>query len=164
MSEIMAERDSDNEASIEEAPPVMPSEIASLSHRDFMKDVLDPLRIRLKNSGWTDIDIDIAEQDHHNFRNAYRNEPLLRSRIDKQTVSTGFNETWAAVGDRFMNLREVLAGLASVFHNSTSVEGDFSITKWERDPTRLSLANLSLEGIVQSKQSHLLRSIPAEAE
>jgi hypothetical protein len=29
-----------------------------------------------------------------------------------------------------------------------------------RDPTRLSLANLSLEGIFQCKQTELLRSIP----
>lgn len=54
----------------------------------------------------------------------------------------------------------MLAGLAIVFHNSTSVEGDFSIAKWEHDPTRLSLANLSLEGIFQCKQTELLRSIP----
>lgn len=63
-----------------------------------------------------------------------------------------------------MHLHEVLGKLADVFHNSTSVEGKFSIAKWECDPIRLALANLSMEGIFQTKQSGLLRSILAEPE
>ncbi len=137
----------------------MPGEIASMSHRQFMKDILDLLRVRLKESGWTEIEIDQAEQDHRDYRYAYMNKPLLKSKIDNLAVATDFNVAWNVVGDRFMDMRVVLAGLATVFHNSTSVEGDFSIAKWERDPTRLSLANLSLEGIFQCKQTELLRSI-----
>jgi hypothetical protein len=160
MSQIIAERDSYNLALIEEAPPVMPREIASMSHRQFMKDILDLLRVRLKESGWTKIEIDQAEQDHRDYRYAYMNEPLLKSKIDNLAVATDFNVAWNVVGDRFMDMRAVLAGLATIFHNSTSVEGDFSIAKWERDPIRLSLANLSLEGIFQCKQTELLHSIP----
>ncbi|CAN5959665.1 unnamed protein product [Sphagnum jensenii] len=161
MSQIIAQRDSNNLASIEEAPSVMPGEIASMSHRQFLKDVLDLLRVRLKESGWTEIEIDQAEQDHRDYRYAYMNEPLLKSKIDNLAVATDFNVAWNVVDDRFMDMRAVLAGLATVFHNSTSVvEGDFSIAKWERNPTRLSLANLSLEGIFQCKQTELLRSIP----
>jgi hypothetical protein len=159
MSQIIAERNSNNLASIEEAPPVMPGEIESMSHRQFMKDVLDLLRVRLKESRWMKIKIDQAEQDHCDYRYAYMNEPLLKSKIDNLAVATDFNVAWNVVGDRFMDMRAVLAGLVTVFHNSTSVEGDFSIAKWERDPTRLSLANLSLEGIFQCKQTELLCSI-----
>jgi hypothetical protein len=160
MSQIIAERDRNNLASIKEASPVMPGEIASMSHRQFMKDVLDLLRVRLKESGWTEIEIDQAEQDHRDYRYTYMNEPLLKSKINNLVVATDFNVAWNVVDDRFMDMRAVLAGLATIFHNSTSVEGDFSIAKWERDPTRLSLANLSLEGIFQCKQTELLRSIP----
>ncbi len=62
MSQIIAERDRNNLASIKEASPVMPGEIASMSHRQFMKDVLDLLRVRLKEFEWTKIEIDQAEQ------------------------------------------------------------------------------------------------------
>jgi hypothetical protein len=131
-----------------------------MSHRQFMKDVLDLLRVRLKESGWTEIEIDQAEQDHRDYRYTYMNEPLLKSKINNLVVATDFNVAWNVVGDRFMDMRAMLARLATVFHNSTSVEGDFSIAKRERDPTRLSLANLSLEGIFQCKQTEQLRSIP----
>ncbi len=134
--------------------------LQSMSHRQFMKDVLDLLRVRLKESGWTEIEIDQAEQDHRDYRYTYMNEPLLKSKINNLVVATDFNVAWNVVGDRFMDMRAMLARLATVFHNSTSVEGDFSIAKRERDPTRLSLANLSLEGIFQCKQTEQLRSIP----
>lgn len=91
MSQIIAERDNNNLASIEEAPPVMPGEITSMSHRQFMKDVLDLLRVRLKESGWTKIEINRAEQDHRNYRYTYMNELLLRSKIDNLAVATDFN-------------------------------------------------------------------------
>jgi hypothetical protein len=159
MLQIIAEHDSNNLASIKEAPPVMPGEIASMSHRQFMKDVLDLLRVWLKESGWTEIEIDQAEQDYHDYRYAYMNEPLLKSKIDNLAVAIDFNVAWNVVDDRFMDMRAMFTGLATVFHNSTSVEGDFSIAKWERDPIRLFLANLSLEGIFQCKQTELFHSI-----
>jgi hypothetical protein len=56
-------------------------------------------------------------------------------------------------------LRRFWAGLATVFPNSTSVESDFSILKWELDEFRKSLLDLSLEGIFQAKQFEMLDSI-----
>ena len=44
-----------------------------------------------------------------------------------------------------------------VFANTASVESDFSILGWEKDEYRLSLTDLSLEGIMQSKQHELLK-------
>jgi hypothetical protein len=46
-----------------------------------------------------------------------------------------------------------------MFSNTTSVESDFSILKWEMDEFRTSLMHLSLEGVFQSKQMALLRSV-----
>jgi hypothetical protein len=46
-----------------------------------------------------------------------------------------------------------------VFANTTSVESDFSILKWEMDEFRTSLMHLSLEGVFQSKQMAFLRSV-----
>ncbi len=49
-------------------------------------------------------------------------------------------------------LREFSGGLATVFPNTASVESDFSVLKWEKDEYRQSLTDLSLEGILHSKQ------------
>jgi len=43
------------------------------------------------------------------------------------------------------------AELATIFLNSTSVECDLSILKWELDEFYKSLLDLSLEGIFQAK-------------
>jgi hypothetical protein len=46
-----------------------------------------------------------------------------------------------------------------LFPNSTSVESDFSVFKWEKDPYRDNLLDLSLEGVFQSKQFEALAII-----
>jgi hypothetical protein len=46
--------------------------------------------------------------------------------------------------------------LATAFANTTVVEFDFSILKWEMDEFRTCLMHLSLEGIFQTKQRPIL--------
>jgi hypothetical protein len=68
--------------------------------------------------------------------------------IEQHDHTTAFNEAWDSLGGvRFHQLRRFCAGLATVFSNSTSVESDLSILKWELDEFRKSLLDLSLEGI-----------------
>jgi len=59
---------------------------------------------------------------------------------------------WAVVDGRFNILRDFVGGIATVFANTASVESDFSLLSWEKDSHRLSIADLSLEGIIQCKQ------------
>ena len=47
-------------------------------------------------------------------------------------------------------------GIATVFLNTASVESDFSILSWEKDKYRLSITDLSLEGIMHCKQYEIL--------
>jgi hypothetical protein len=55
---------------------------------------------------------------------------------------------WDSLGGaRFHQPGHFYAGLATVFPNSTSIESDLSILKWELDEFRKSLLDLSLEGI-----------------
>ncbi len=61
---------------------------------------------------------------------------------------------------RFEHLRMFCGGLANVFANTTSVELDFSILKWGKYDFRQSLMNLTLEGIFQAKQRHVVMGIP----
>ncbi|ETW06964.1 hypothetical protein H310_03067 [Aphanomyces invadans] len=71
---------------------------------------------------------------------------------------------WTADQINTAELRRLCAGLATVFPNSTSVESDFSILKWEMDEFRISMLDLSLEGIFQAKQFELLDSIMLSLE
>ena len=76
--------------------------------------------------------------------------------IDGTTRSTTFDEAWDAVAPKFHTLRMSCGGLATVIANNAAVESDFSILKWDMDEFRSNLMHLSLEGIFQSKQRHLL--------
>jgi hypothetical protein len=54
-----------------------------------------------------------------------------------------------------------VGGLATVFANTTSIESDFLIFKWEMDKNRTSLMHLSLECIFQAKHQSMLQAIIA---
>jgi len=70
-----------------------------------------------------------------------------------------FNDAWEALGIQFATLRTFCGGLVTLFPNSTSVESDFSVLKWEKDPYCNNLLDLSLEGVFQSKQFEALAII-----
>ncbi len=46
-----------------------------------------------------------------------------------------------------------------MFTNTTSVESNFSILKWEMDENRTYLMHLSLEGVFQAKQWALMETL-----
>ena len=69
-----------------------------------------------------------------------------------------FNDAWDSVPG-CKRLRTFCGGLATVFPNTTSVESDFSILKWELDEFRSSLMHLSVEGAIQAKQRSLLKKL-----
>jgi len=69
------------------------------------------------------------------------------------------NDAWEALGIQFTTLRMFCGGLATLFPNSTFVELDFSVLKWEKDPYCNNLLDLSLEGVFQSKQFEALTII-----
>jgi hypothetical protein len=60
---------------------------------------------------------------------------------------------------RFMQLRHLCGGLAIAFPNTTSVENDFSIVKWEKNDSHSSLTSLTLAGIMHVKQFEQIKMI-----
>jgi hypothetical protein len=52
--------------------------------------------------------------------------------INKQDHTTFFSTGWDDLKGRFEHLRMYSSGLANAFANTTSVESDFSIMKWEK--------------------------------
>ena len=90
----------------------------------------------------------------------YRLDDGVRDILDGHDHTTTFNNSWDAL-DRasYARVRQFAGGLASVFANSTSVESDISILKWEMDEFRTSMMDLSLEGIFQAKQLEQLADL-----
>jgi hypothetical protein len=70
-----------------------------------------------------------------------------------------FNDAWDCAPGWFERMRSFCGGLAIVLANTTSVELDFSILKWELDENRTALMYLSLEGIFQAKQHLVLQTL-----
>ncbi|GMH34121.1 hypothetical protein BSKO_01955 [Bryopsis sp. KO-2023] len=144
---IVAERDSDNRPDHSELPPVLPHQLVVLRGRDISA-IVSGQRERLLTS-WTLEDIDYIEQDHSDLLEEYKNDTVFKSAIER----TSFKTAWSCVpSGKFTNLRRFVGGLATVFPTTSSVESDFSIVKWEKNVTRQSLTDFSLEGVLQSKQ------------
>lgn len=71
--------------------------------------------------------------------------------------NVGWNDVQGCVTDgSFGSLRQFGCGLATVFTNTTSVELDFSILKWEKDNWRMDLTYMALERVFQAKQLELM--------
>jgi hypothetical protein len=153
---IQAERNERNYAD-DDLPPVLPHELVKLSTSDFGNQIVDMHLPQLRHS-WSERTIAEIEIRHRQLSVAYRQEPALRSALDKyEEVSIkSFDTAWAIVDGRFEILRDFCGGIATVFPNTASVESDFSILGWEKDRYRLSITDLSLEGVMHCKQYDIL--------
>ncbi|KAF0774240.1 hypothetical protein AaE_002060 [Aphanomyces astaci] len=147
---VRAERDDSNLPREQDAPPVLPGQLVGLRPAHFIRDVLDLHRERILRF-WSDVDIDEVEENHRQLVAAYNNDPVLRRIIDEHDNSTTFDDAWDVASHQWLRLRAFCGGLATIVPNTTSVESDFSILKWEMDPNRTDLMHLSLEGIFQAK-------------
>jgi hypothetical protein len=83
----------------------------------------------------------------------------MRVTIDRHTIETSFDNAWDCAPGRFGHLRSFCDGLATVFANTTSVESEFSILKWEMDENRTCLMHQSLEGVFQAKQRAFMETL-----
>ncbi|CAK9863424.1 unnamed protein product [Sphagnum jensenii] len=145
---VEAERDPTNNAADNLEPPVMPKDLVAMRSAKFISDVIEPRKEHLHATAWTDDQINAIESEHRELLTTYRRDGGISSIIDDQDHTTTFNGAWDAFRDsRFHQLRCFCAGLATVFPNSTSIESDFSILKWELDEFRKCLLDVSLEGI-----------------
>jgi hypothetical protein len=154
---IQAERDSVNHPT-DDMPPMLPHELVKLRTGEFGINILARHLPQLRLA-WTEDQIAQIERDHRELREIYQRDHLLQSRLKECDHNTTFKAGWAIVDGKFSVLRDFCGGIATVFANTASVESDFSILGWEKDEYRLSLTDLSLEGIMQSKQHELLKSL-----
>ena len=154
---IVAERNQANESD-EALPPVIPHQLAQQSHSDFCG-VVRNQRERLLAAGWTSTSLDTMEQEHQALRRAFNAEPSLHALLSSCKDDVPFNDGWSAVKGRFESLHAFVGGIASVFPATAQVESDFSIVKAEKDDFRMAITDLSLEGILHSKQFSMLAAL-----
>lgn len=154
---IQAERNERNNAD-NDLPLVLPHELVKISTKDFGNQIVDIYLPQLRHS-WSERTIAEIEIQHRQLSFAYRHEPALKSALDKYSENVSiksFDTAWAIVEGRFEILRDFCGGIVTVFPNTASVESDFSILGWEKDKYRLSITDLSLEGIMHCKQYEIL--------
>ena len=156
ISQIIAERDEMND-STDKLPPVLPHELAELEPSYFCA-IVRQHRERLL-ARWTATEIDSIEQQHQELVVAYARQQQLREALKACDEKTTFDQGWGIVKGRFEALQRFCGGLASVFPGTSQVESDFSIVKGEKTMFKHALTDLSLEGILHSKQMEMLKRL-----
>jgi hypothetical protein len=129
--QIQAERDSNNNARELEAPPEMPTYLVKMRPNVFINEVVDQYHEHLAKHWSVDL-IDKVESEHRELLVVYAREPDVKVALDMHDEKTLFKEAWDCLKGRFMQLRQLCGGLATTFPNTTSIESDFSIIKWEK--------------------------------
>ena len=157
--DIQAERDQQNCVD-DNLPCVLPHKLVKMSTGDFGKTIID-LHLQQLQHSWSKESIIAIEHEHRELILAYHSESALRSTIDAYACINieSFDTAWKVVEGRFEILHDFCGGIASVFANTASVESDFSILGWERDEYRLSMTDLSLEGVLHCKQYKILQEL-----
>ena len=136
-------------------PPVLPHELVKLRSYEFNVIVAEQTRQLLCLK--TETELEIIQEEHRELISAYRSEEPLRDAIKSSTSTASFIDGWKCIGSgRFEKLKEFCGGLGTVFPGTATVESDFSIVNYEKNDYRTALTDLSLEGILHSKQYKII--------
>lgn len=160
--QLKAERDSSNSKSSHQLPAILPFQVVALKPRDFFS-IVKQQKQRLLQT-WSEQDLSKLEDQFRSFKEHVSNSTGSQAEIEKYSSCSVegagvFQKSWSTFCTRFPLLVQFFGGLGSVFPGTSSVESDFSILQWEKDEHRAHLTNLSLEGVLQCKQSHDLLKI-----
>jgi hypothetical protein len=152
LSSVKALCDEVNDANIDGMPPCLSHELLALKPRDVVQLVLkfqDRLSVSLIQNS-----IDLIVDHHKKLLNVISKEPRLQTALARHSEKTDFNDAWKtpSIKDWFPELMEFCGGLASPFPNTTTIENDLSVLKWEKDLHRSNITPFSLEGIVHCRQ------------
>jgi hypothetical protein len=159
ISKVCAERDNQNN-STQQLPPVLPLDLCSLLPRDFIC-CLEQQRIRLKQM-FSDLEVEKIDIQFQNLRLAFRERSEFHQLIQNSqagSVVQTFEQCWTPLRGEFHDLQRFCGAIASVMPGTSSVESDFSLINWTKDPFSQSLTDFSLESILHCKQYQKLREL-----
>jgi hypothetical protein len=147
---------------MDEIPPVLPLDLCGVTQRDFSSAVQNQKDRLLAKVSEDDIE-DIDAQECRHLRIAYQEEKGLQATLDalhSQGTLQAYKDSWNPLGKEYNAFKEFCGGIASVMPGTSSVESNFSLINWTRDPHSKSLTDFSLESIlVHCKQYRTLESL-----
>ena len=153
---IVVEQDSKNTPS-DEMPPVLPMDLSAMNSRDFTA-LLQKQRLQLRQK-FTEHDIEQIDEQFRSLRLCIREQPELKSVLEglHNKANSSFEECWSPLGHQYNGLKTFCGGIASVMATTSTVEADFSLINWVKDPNSQSLTDFSLEAILHCKQYQQLQ-------
>ena len=86
------------------------------------------------------------------MKRSYREEQTFAGAIDAYKDTYSFEDCWSPLGIGFEELKSFAGGIATVMPGTSSVEADFSLINWHKDPNAKAMTDFSLESILHCKQ------------
>jgi len=112
-------------------------------------------RLRLVHAGLDIAGVEKIDELFRQLRLEYReNSGFKQQLVDCHMGNSGlasFAESWKPLGKEYDELKKFCGGIASVMPTTATVEGDFSLINWTKDPFSRKLTDFSLEAILHCK-------------
>lgn len=141
----------------QKALPTRPLDYFTMSDEQFT-DLLEIHTQRLLVTKIPDFINSTLVNEFRDLRNYIRlhsdKERIVSKLVDEQ--DKGFFNAWKPLSNRFSNLRLLACGFATLYPTTAQFESDFFKLKGIKGLFRHSLADLSIEGILHSKQFDVL--------
>ncbi|KAG7338215.1 hypothetical protein IV203_031377 [Nitzschia inconspicua] len=131
-----------------------------LLSRDFVS-CLEDQRIRLGHK-FSEAEVENIDEQFRKLRLAFKEQSgFSQMLLDAQASCAvqSFEKCWSQLGSEFEQLRMFCGAIASIMPSTSSVESDFSLINWTKDPNSQSLSDFSLESILHCKQYKKLRDL-----
>jgi len=164
---MVAERDAEGNGinpSHSTLPHILPESVVRFKDAKFIK-LFNSHKEQIRSFyGDNEVDGDSALYKlFKDFKRTYKNDDVVRRRVQANRSSEKtltFNEAWDGLPAIFLPLRNFFAGFATVFPNTATIESDFSILSYEKGDYRQSLTDISIGGIMHSKQCEEIKHLP----
>jgi len=129
---IVVERDTRNREKTDDAPLVLPLEIAGLSTIEFTE-LLFEHEERLRHSFPGTVVEEVINNEFEQLVRLISWDSNLKATLTKGSEDFDFGKAWWPLGNRFPYMLRFVAGLASVMPGTSIVEADFSTINYEKD-------------------------------
>ena len=130
-------------------PSVLPNELVKILPARFL--IIARIMASQLEQKYSPLQIDAIGYRHKALVQTYRQEPLVKGAIDGCNADVLFSDAWDPLAQRYLDLEDYCGGVATVFPETSTVEADFSVLRWEDRSNRKLLSDFGLEGVMQSK-------------
>lgn len=154
---LSPERNEVNGACSRTIPAVMPYLLAVAGSFNFSTAVMG--QRNRPSVTFLDEGVDDLESQFKDFDSKYHNDDVFKKLVQDTSELKTFAEAWGWLYRQYPMLVAFAGGMATTFPGTSTIESNFSVIGWEKDEYRTTLSDLSLQGILHSKQKHEITSI-----